>query len=52
MEKLLAFIPSKQGNILDIACGLGATTRHLLGYYPPEHVVGINVSDVQLARAS
>ncbi len=51
MEKLLAFIPSKRGNILDVACGLGATTRHLLRYYPPQHVVGINVSDVQLTRA-
>ena len=29
MEKLLSFIPKKQGQILDVACGLGATTRYL-----------------------
>ena len=29
MEKLLAFLPEKQGTILDVACGKGATTRHL-----------------------
>lgn len=51
MEKLLAFIPRKEGNILDVACGLGATTRHLLKYYPPTAIVGINISEKQLERA-
>jgi MPBQ/MSBQ methyltransferase len=51
MEKLLSFIPFKQGNILDVACGLGATTRHLVKYYPAERVVAINISNSQLARA-
>jgi MPBQ/MSBQ methyltransferase len=45
MEKLLAGIPEKNGNILDVACGKGATTRHLLEYYNPEDVTGINISE-------
>jgi glyoxylase-like metal-dependent hydrolase (beta-lactamase superfamily II)/SAM-dependent methyltransferase len=50
MEKLLDFIPVKEGTILDVACGKGATTRHLLKYYPPENVTGINISEKQLER--
>ena len=48
MEVLLAFIPQKGGTILDIACGMGGTTRHLLSYYAPEEVTGINISAKQL----
>src|SRR5688572_19806155 len=51
MEKLLAFIPEKKGTILDAACGKGATTRHLLKYYAPEAVTGINISEKQLETA-
>jgi MPBQ/MSBQ methyltransferase len=50
MERLLAFVPEKDGRILDAGCGKGATTRHLLRYYEPENVTGINVSGVQLGR--
>ncbi len=50
MEELLAFIPEKKGTILDVACGKGATTRHLLRYYAPEDVTGINISEEQLKR--
>ena len=49
MERLLAFIPKKKGPILDVACGKGATTRYLMKYYRPEDVVGVNISDKQLA---
>ena len=49
MEELLAFITKKTGNILDAACGMGATTRYLLKYYKPEKVTGINASEEQLA---
>ncbi|MFN6534746.1 MAG: methyltransferase domain-containing protein [Nostoc sp. EkiNYC01] len=52
MEKLLAFIPEKKGNILDVGCGLGATTSHLLKYYSPTDVVGINISAKQLERST
>lgn len=48
MEELLASIPRKTGNILDVACGMGATTRHLLNYYKPKKVTGINISETQL----
>ena len=51
VEKLLEFIPEKSGTILDVACGLGASTRHLLNYYPPADVTAINISDLQLERA-
>jgi SAM-dependent methyltransferase len=50
MEKLLAFIPRKCGTILDVACGLGATTRYLLKYFRPEDVTGINLVEKQLRR--
>lgn len=50
MERLLAMIPRKHGAILDVACGKGATTRHLLRYYPPGQVTGINISAKQIAR--
>jgi ubiquinone/menaquinone biosynthesis C-methylase UbiE len=48
MEKLLAFIPEKKGKVLDVACGKGATTRHLLRYYRPADVTAVNVSRKQL----
>lgn len=51
MEKLLAFIPEKQGTILDVGCGLGATTSYLLKYYSPADVMGINISPQQIERS-
>ncbi|BAZ70576.1 putative methyltransferase (plasmid) [Fischerella sp. NIES-4106] len=51
MEKLLEFIPEKKGTILDVGCGLGATTNHLLKYYSPTDVVGINISAKQIERS-
>lgn len=50
MRRLLAFIPQKEGSILDVACGKGATTRALLEYFDPKHVTGINISELQLQR--
>ncbi|WP_256875089.1 class I SAM-dependent methyltransferase [Nostoc sp. C052] len=52
MEKLLDFIPEKQGNILDVGCGLGATTSYLLKYYSPADVLGINISARQIERST
>src|SRR3972149_2667529 len=40
VEKLLGFIPERTGTILDVACGLGASTRQLLNYYSPADVTG------------
>ena len=48
MEKLLEFIPETKGSILDVACGMGASTKHLLRYYDASDVVGINISAKQL----
>ena len=52
MEQLLNMIPEKTGRILDVACGMGATTRHLQNYYKPENITAINVSEKQLERAT
>jgi ubiquinone/menaquinone biosynthesis C-methylase UbiE len=48
MEKLLSFIPRKNGRILDVGCGRGASTKYLLNYYEPSKVTGINISSKQL----
>jgi SAM-dependent methyltransferase len=49
-DRLVGFIPDRTGAILDVACGLGGTTRRLLRYYPASQVTGINISDKQLAE--
>jgi cyclopropane fatty-acyl-phospholipid synthase-like methyltransferase len=51
VEMLVDAIPEKKGTVLDVACGQGATTRHLLNYYQPADVTGINISDWQLDKA-
>ena len=48
MEELLALIPHKHGSILDVACGLGATTHHLKKYYEETRTVGVNISPTQI----
>jgi ubiquinone/menaquinone biosynthesis C-methylase UbiE len=48
VEKLLSFIPIKEGNILDVACGMGASSRYLLKYYKPQDITGVNISEKQL----
>jgi MPBQ/MSBQ methyltransferase len=48
MERLLALAPP-EGRVLDVACGKGATTRHLLRRYGD--VTAINISERQIARA-
>ena len=51
VDRLLDMIAIKGGRILDVACGVGATTRRLLNRYPAEMISAINISDVQLAEA-
>jgi ubiquinone/menaquinone biosynthesis C-methylase UbiE len=41
MGEILAFIPEKKGSILEIGCGLGATTQYLSKYFPPEAITPI-----------
>ena len=52
VHQLLSFLPDKSGTILDVACGMGASTRELISVYDPSNVTAINLSDVQLERAS
>ena len=47
-DALLDFIPEKSGRILDVACGMGASTRRLLDHYPAENVWAINISNKQI----
>lgn len=48
MAKLLDLQPDKEGTILDVACGKGATSKFLLNYYEPHQITGINISKKQL----
>jgi MPBQ/MSBQ methyltransferase len=48
-ERLLDLVPRRTGRILDVACGKGATTKHLLRHYAPGNIAGINISARQLA---
>jgi len=50
VDELLKYIPEKNGRILDVACGQGATTRHLCKYYDAVNVVGIDISLKQLQK--
>jgi len=45
MERLLEFLPQRTGKILDVACGVGATSSHLVKYFRPQDVTGIDISD-------
>ncbi len=48
MEKLLTFLPEKEGSILDVACGLGATTRHLTKHFSAENITAVDISEKNL----
>lgn len=49
-DTLLSFIPEKNGRILDVACGMGASTQRLINHYqyPAQNVWAINISEKQL----
>ncbi len=51
VEKLLDFLPVRQGRVLDVACGKGATTRYLCRYFRPAQITGINISEKQVSIA-
>jgi ubiquinone/menaquinone biosynthesis C-methylase UbiE len=50
VDELLSSL-TKRGTVLDVACGNGATTQRLCQTWDPARVTGININDVQLARA-
>jgi MPBQ/MSBQ methyltransferase len=49
VDALVGMIADNSGQILDVACGAGASTQRLLRHYPPANIVGINISEKQLA---
>lgn len=51
IDELTGRIAIKGGRILDVACGPGATARHLMRSYAPENITAINISEAQLAAA-
>ena len=51
VDQLVARIAEKEGRILDVACGLGASTRRLMRIYAPDRITAINISQAQIAEA-
>jgi SAM-dependent methyltransferase len=53
VTKLLEFIPAglRTGRILDVACGMGASTRLICRDFAPTQVTAVNISARQLERA-
>ncbi len=52
IDELTGRIKYKGGRILDVACGPGATTRHLMQSYAAADITAINISEAQLAAAA
>jgi len=51
VDRLAAAIPEDAERILDVACGMGASTARLAGRYPAEALTGVNISEAQLGEA-
>jgi MPBQ/MSBQ methyltransferase len=51
VDQLVARILDKGGRMLDVACGLGASTQRLAATFAPDMITGINISDTQIADA-
>jgi ubiquinone/menaquinone biosynthesis C-methylase UbiE len=51
VDQMAARIGARTGRILDVACGLGGSTKRLAQTYAPEMITGINISDAQIADA-
>jgi MPBQ/MSBQ methyltransferase len=51
IETMVAFFINKDGNILDVACGTGASTKFLTKYFQARGITGINISKKQLEVA-
>jgi ubiquinone/menaquinone biosynthesis C-methylase UbiE len=48
IETLVGFFVNRQGNVLDVACGKGASTIFLTKYFDAKKVTAINISEKQL----
>lgn len=51
VDQLAGRIVGNGGRILDVACGLGGSTRRLTDTYAPDMITGINISPAQIAEA-
>jgi len=52
VDRLLEKVPGKAGQVLDVACGAGGTTRRLAERFGTSNVTAINLSSYQLERTS
>ena len=52
VDQLVDRLPDKTGRILDVACGLGASSERLARTFPPHLITGVNISEAQIARAN
>jgi MPBQ/MSBQ methyltransferase len=50
VDRLLEFIPRASRDVLEVACGLGGTTRRLLKRFAARDITAINISEAQLMR--
>jgi len=48
IETLVRFFTKRDGNVLDVACGKGASSKFLTKYFEPHEITGINISEKQL----
>lgn len=48
IETLVAFLSSGDSNVLDVACGKGASARFLTKYFEAQNITGINICERQL----
>lgn len=48
IETLISFLSNRNGNVLDVACGRGMSTKFLTKYFDPKKITGINISEKQL----
>lgn len=51
LDRMLAHIAEPPTRVLDVACGLGATTGHIARRFPDASVIGVNFSAKQLGTA-
>lgn len=48
IETLASFLYKGDGDVLDVACGKGASSKFLTKYFRSENITGINISESQL----
>src|SRR5262249_44836785 len=49
VDQMVARIANKTGRILDVACGLGGSTKGVMQTYSPERITGIKNFEAQIA---